>query len=124
LHFTLNIHIHFKCLLYLRNEQEIENIIKSNENKNILSPSNFYLNFQGLSIDDQSYLEYQDKARLLKFKNISQKAKAKFVEPNKFIKNLNELKESREELKVSFFIRPKVKRIQEQGSFESKLSSM
>ena len=89
-----------------------------------MSPSNFYLNFQGLSIDDQSYLEYQDKARLLKFKNASQKAKIKFLEPNKFIKSLNELKESREELKSSFFIRPKAKRVQGQGSFESKLPSM
>lgn len=81
------------------------------------------MKFQGLTVDDQSYLEAQDKARLLKYKTISQKAKNKFVEATKFFKNLQELKESQEELKVSFFIKKNVKKTSETISLDNGLSS-
>jgi hypothetical protein len=76
-----------------------------------------------LSVYDQSYLEAQDNVRLHKFKTISQKVKNRFLEPDKFIKNLNKLKEGQEELRVPFFIKRKTKEISESTVLDKIISS-
>lgn len=76
-----------------------------------------------MSVDDQSYLEAQDNDRLQKFKTISQKVKKRFVEPDKFIKNLNKLKEGQEELRVPFFIKIKAKETSQSTVIDKRISS-
>lgn len=90
--------------LILRNEQEIEEIIKSAKTPaKITSPTNLYLSSipdYALSPEDKKYIEIQDKNRLKKYKEASEAAAKKIAQkPNELSDALKNLKDQQKKLK-------------------------
>ena len=82
--------------------KKLDEIINTNNENVLLSPSSYYLKFQNLTLEEKKYIESQDKrllAKLNETKKLAEKNKSKI--PNKFQINLEDFKKNQNSIKES-----------------------